>query len=676
MSGSFTGCNARSNDKTCENYYKQSTTTSTTTADPTTAPPITASSTTAPPTTPRPTQRPTTLSPTNRPTLRPTTGTPTLRPTNRPTQRPTQRPTLRPTQRPTQKPTLRPTTSSPTTRAPITKTPTTVPPTIKQRTREPSARPTVSTTSTPTLRPTMRPTPNTRSTTPSPVTGSPTTRLPTMRPTLRPISEYYDEERDPPAITTSTPITSAPVTAAPVTPRPTRAMLTNRPTRETQRMSLLTTTPMGAGFGYNSNPDLQNLDEGEPESGSSGGLNSLYYVITILLTSICYISCALFCWVHYNHKYTKRIIALRRNSQNHSENHDLSPIVGHHRIVSLKSYHSKSEMLPLDGDNLENVSGMNRNRLRTSSLASFATAPTSMMSMGDMGAPTTSHDTLSSGSSSISTTTDALSSATHSTNDCDDFKEINYETNGHNFIEEEEDDDDDDDDDEEDNLLETGTQATSIDNESVVRDSAPSSKYGESKSRMSVDGPKETHNLQLSNLSDLKINGIDGKTKCRINIDGNNNYVYTWQDNNGMDVEDTTSEDDENLNDELEHKSIKSNHETNLCSNTRGLPVPNMDYDYDEDEDEDEDEEDVNENENFPDTEVIYDLSARQTQFDSSAPQAYKYQQNPLMSNNNSNDSIHVGQSISISGIGYNGNNALYYKGYGHHIHHNLKQNE
>ena len=364
-------------------------------------------------------------------------------------------------------------------------------------------------------------------------------------------------------------------------------------------MSLLTTTAMGAGFIYNANPDVQNIDGGlDSGSSSSSTINPLYLVISILLTAICYISGALFCWVHHNHKYTKGIIALRKNSKNHSENHELSSIpmaIGHHRIISLndtKHRESKSEMIPLeqgiDGNNFNNFSGLTRNRLRTSSLASFATAPTSMMSTGDnMGAPTTSHDTISSSSSStsVSTTTDALSSATHSTNDYDDFKEIKYETNGQSFIHEENDDDDDDDEDE---LLETGTLAASIDKESVVKDNV-SSNYGER------DGPKETHNLQLSNLSDLKIHSIHGKTKS-INTNGNN-YIYTWQQNGDM-SDDTTSEDDENLNDELEYKSNKSNK-----SNYETKPVPNMEHDDDD------------------------------------------------------NDSINIGQSLSIPGIGYTGNN-------------------
>eukprot|EP00483_Globobulimina_turgida_P004443 UN04452 len=81
----------------------------------------------------------------------------------------------------------------------------------------------------------------------------------------------------------------------------------------------LTTTTAGA-FGaddVDGNIDINGVgfqDSEQPQTGKTN-LNPLYYVITVLLISICYVSGSLFCWVHYHHKYTANVIDLKRHSR-------------------------------------------------------------------------------------------------------------------------------------------------------------------------------------------------------------------------------------------------------------------------------------------------------------------------------------------------------------------------
>ena len=277
--------------------------------------------------------------------------------------------------------------------------------------------------------------------------------------------------------------------------------------------------------------DLNLIDSASTSrSTSKSNLNPLYYVITALLTSICYISCSFFCWVHYNHKYNKRIIELKRNSQN-----ALSPISeSQSSVIMLNPQNRSIQMIPLErGNNNNNNNDMfiNRNRFQSQSVISAATAPTTLSTekattMLDNNAPTTCTRTISSSSSSSSstcsssssrTTTDALSS-THST-----------QIGDKHIIEEEEED--------KQPLKETKLTIDSndIDNHTVLSDSSVM-KYGEEV--RSVDGPKNTHHLQLSNLSDLKI-------KINNNDNKNKNYVYTLKHDEEEDEEEDDDEDDD-----------------------------------------------------------------------------------------------------------------------------------
>eukprot|EP01083_Nonionella_stella_P220625 789162_1 len=315
-------------------------------------------------------------------------------------------------------------------------------------TPQPSPYPTVNTaaptyqpttTSSPTTRPTQGPLTSTTlddedTQTPAPITsleptGSPTltTDTPTHYPTLTPTGRPRDLE---------------------YTPRPTRYnprydTPTSRPTRSTRARIWETTTTQHAAFNIaDDDDDLEQEDDTNDETEyeeSESNLKPLYYVVGALFLSICYVSVSLFCWVHYNQKYTTKVNEIKsRNAcivhPQHIEKRVHEPRVP--RVPPHVPMQARrmpmSTSIPREADknpyqlHVHKNHHMNRPRLMTGSTIAASDAPTSM-NESHSNAPTSSR-----GSGST------CSCSNCSTDDDDEFKEVDYETNGGMIMEEHE----------------------------------------------------------------------------------------------------------------------------------------------------------------------------------------------------------------------------------------------